>query len=276
MSSRMSGTSVSQSLDDSLTSIPSPIGWYLKKKTKSNIIQGRCHASRKGRPRPLDLCGDDETDTVTTRPLDEESESTMELSSQPFQYFFYPRRVSFQIPPPTAVTHDHTMFHWSVIDPDVVWWSKQELQNIQMSARQTAQEQITTGCYSLVHSALNSIQQQAKDLSNGESMQPLLRGPAAEQLLLHARHIHGLELFSAPSKTAAASHVGCVLAVQRGLSQKEVDQETRLMVLRKASLRYSKCSKAVAFLLARANFLEVGEMVQEELAAKEEDESTID
>jgi hypothetical protein len=147
-----------------------------------------------------------------------------------------------------------------------------ELQNIYKQARQEAHENIANGCYKVMSSALTSIHQQAKESSGTASILPLLSGPAAQQLLLHAKHIRGLERFAPHVKIATASHLQGILTVQRGLSEKDIDHETRHVVLRKVSMRSSKASNTIAFLLARANCLEVREMLQEELSKTIEEE----
>lgn len=268
MPSIMSCTSATPSDEDSLTSLPSPTShWSLRKK----FLVERS-VSKDGLRREGDVCRDDETDTVTTRPLEEESESTLEISSHRLQFFYrYPRSVSFQLP--SAETRgDRTCFKWSTLNHETIWWSKEELRRIYKETREEAQEKVADGSYKLVNAAFAAIHKQANDASyKDSSITPLLHGSAAQQVLESARHIRGLELFSPPIKAATASHLHGVLAVQRSLLRKSVDLETRGAILRKASLRRSRASKAIAYLLGRVNCQEVREMLQEELSEKMEE-----
>ena len=232
----------------------------------------RTAATKEGLRRDGDVCRDDETDTVTTRPLEEESESTLEFSSHRLQFFYrFPRTVSFQIPT-METSDDRTSFEWSTLDHETIWWSKAELRTIYQETREEAQEKVADGSYKRVNAAFAAIHKQANDASyKDSSIMPLLQGPAAQNVLESARHIRGLELFSPPIKAATASHLHGVLAVQRSLLRKAVDLETRGVILRKASLRRSRASKAIAYLLGRVNCQEVREMIQEELSEKMEE-----
>jgi len=211
-------------------------------------------------------CRDDETDTVTTRPLSEESESTLDASWQQSQSFQRPpRSVSFQlanVPP-----NDPTCYKWTSLDPEVIWWSKPELDEINRNAKQEAQEKIAEGPYRRFNAALADIQRRAKESQwNDVGVKSLAQGSSARQLVENARFVPGLHIFSPTIKAATALHLRSVLAVQRGLSENTVPEETKCSVLRKASLRASRASTAIAYLLARSNRQEVFEMILEELS----------
>lgn len=275
MPSRMSQTPVSPSHEDSLGSLTaSPTGWSLKKTPRAD--QQHQKTSKGGDLSTPELCRDD--DTVTTRPLEEESESTLEMSLRQIRYLQLPRSVSFHPPTPLDQCYDPTQLKWSMLDAEAIWWSKRELCEIYKQARQDAQEQTSSGSFKKVNAVLTSLHHQAsaevatRGGSSSNLMQHLVHGAAAQELLRYSKNIRGLELFAPPTKAATASHLQGVLSVQRGLRQKHVDEATRWSVLRKASTRGSQACKAIAYLQARADCTELGAMIQEELSNRMQEE----